>query len=367
VKKNSPRPAAALRLRPAASPAALGRARGDDSRRRRDAVPVRAHGSTRRHAAHSDPREEVVLEEQHPHPPRLGRRGDLPRHLAREPVPVEVHRGCRGELGRDGAGQRVVAEVHGGARRDAPGRTKLPREGVLAELQVPDPAEREHLPGHLAGEPVPSEVEERQPVQPPQHGPDGSRQPVPRQREVHQRAWQRRDPAGQTVAPEVEVEQRRPDPARDLAGERVVGEDERPEVPELEERGRYPPREPVLTEVNGAERGREGGREVAGEEVPRECEEAEGREGGDGGGESPRDAARDEGEGRERGERGDGGGREGAREPRRARARVAERERGDAAGGGAGDAREGAGVPREVPGREEARAWEVRQGPPHHL
>jgi len=88
----------------------------------------------------------------------------------------------------------------------APGRTELPREGVLAKLQVPDPAEHEHLPGDLAGELVPAEVEERQPRQQPQRGADGARQPVPRQQEVHQRAWQRRDPPRQAVTLEVEVE-----------------------------------------------------------------------------------------------------------------------------------------------------------------
>ncbi|CAD6223212.1 unnamed protein product [Miscanthus lutarioriparius] len=140
------------------------------------------------------------------------------------PVAIEVHGGGRGELGRDAAGERVVAEVDGGARRDAPGQTELPREGVLAKLQVPDPAERKHLPGDLAGEPVSAEVEERQPGQPPQRGADGAGQLVPRQREVHQRAWQRRDPARQAVTPEVEVEQRRSHRPRDLAGEGVVGD-----------------------------------------------------------------------------------------------------------------------------------------------
>jgi hypothetical protein len=90
------------------------------------------------------------------------------------PVAVEVQGGSRGELERDATGERVVAKVDGGARRDAPGRTELPREGVLAKLQVPDPAEHEHLPGDLAEELVPVEVEERQPRQQPQRGIDGA-------------------------------------------------------------------------------------------------------------------------------------------------------------------------------------------------
>lgn len=113
------------------------------------------------------------------------------------------------------------------------------RERVLAELQVADP-EGEHLAGDLAGEPVAAEVKEREPREPPEHAADAAGEPVPGEGQVHERRRQRRDAAGEAVVPEVEMDQRGAHQLGNLAGEGVVGEDERPEAPDEEQRRRYP-------------------------------------------------------------------------------------------------------------------------------